>query len=109
MAWIHFYAYSSNRAFGKTLISARSSKDYYASKTHEWERNFAKVVLNVIEEGVNQGEIRDDIPLKTIRQVFLGGIETISFNAINFNRELSPDQSTDDLCEILFNSIRKSK
>ena len=41
-----------------------------------------------------------------IRQMILGSIEHVCLSGIVFEREIFPEDVTDDLCEILFEGIR---
>ncbi len=60
-----------------------------------------------MDEGVREGEIRDDIPSTRLRQTILGGIEYLCLPGVIFNREISPDVLTEDLCNIVFKGIEK--
>jgi len=105
LIWVHFHAYSSNRVFGRALIMARNHESYYKSENYDWEKSFGDRMLKILEEGVANGEIIDSVSLKVIRQLILGSIENISFAAIMFNRELSSDTLTNELCTAIFSGI----
>ncbi|MCP4754778.1 MAG: TetR/AcrR family transcriptional regulator [Proteobacteria bacterium] len=108
LIWTHFNAYSTNRVFARILlIEVRNNQDYYQSETYEFVKYYSNVVLDIIEEGIENGEIRDDIPPKIMRQSILGSIEHICLTRIVFNREISPDPLTEDLCEFLFSGMEK--
>jgi TetR/AcrR family fatty acid metabolism transcriptional regulator len=63
------------------------------------------VILEILEEGVLNREIRDDIPAKLIRQIILGSIEQVCLTGITFDRPIDTDALTEDICEIIFNGI----
>jgi AcrR family transcriptional regulator len=108
--WTHIYAYSKNRVFSKLLfLEVRGFPDYYMSETYQLVKDYAKIFLNIIDEGVRSGEIRDDIPPRLIRQVLMGSIEHVCLRAIIFDQEFSPDELTENLCELLFKGIVKGK
>jgi hypothetical protein len=79
------------------------------SETYQLVKDYAKIFLNIIDEGVRSGEIRDDIPPRLIRQVLMGSIEHVCLRAIIFDQEFSPDELTENLCELLFKGIVKGK
>lgn len=110
LIWTHINVYADNRVFAKILLlEVRNYPDYYKSETYELVRIYSDVVLEILEEGISEGEIRGDIPPKFLRQCILGSIEHVCLTGIVFNREIAPDLLTEDLCEIIFNGIDVSK
>jgi AcrR family transcriptional regulator len=110
LIWGHINVYSSNRVFAKILfLEVRNHLDYYKSDTYQLIRTYSKILLEIIEEGVRNGEIRSDIPPKLIRQVIFGSIEHVCLTGVIFNGEISPDDLTDDLCEFIFRGIEVTR
>ena len=108
LIWTHINVYSTNRVFARILlIEVRNHQDYYHSETYQLVKTYSNVMLDLIMEGVESGEIRDDVPVKLMRQSILGSIEHICLTGIIFNREMLPDQLTEDLCEFLFEGIKR--
>jgi len=107
LIWMHINVYASNRIIAKLLsLVVRGMPGFYASETYDWIVTvYAKTVLNVIEEGIAGGEIRSDIPPKFIRQVLLGSLEHICLREVIFDKEIDPDQLTENLCKLLFRGI----
>ncbi|MBT8350993.1 MAG: TetR/AcrR family transcriptional regulator, partial [Deltaproteobacteria bacterium] len=68
--------YDSNRVFAKILLlEVRNYPDYFESATYWLVKFYVKLITEIIQEGVEAGEIRDDIPPPKIRDLILGGIE----------------------------------
>ncbi|MFC1889336.1 TetR/AcrR family transcriptional regulator [Thermodesulfobacteriota bacterium] len=110
LIWSHINVYSTNKVFAKILLlEVRNSPDYYRSETYELVKQYSNVVLDIIEEGVAEGEIRDDIPPELMRQVILGSIEHVCLRDVVFRREISPDDLIDDLCNFIFNGIERRR
>jgi len=106
---VHFNAYSQDRIFAKILIlEVRNYPDYFKSETYELVKQWAKSILEIIEEGVRNGEIRSDISSRHLRRMILGGIEHLCLPEIIFGREFSPDTLTEELCEFIFHGITRS-
>jgi TetR/AcrR family transcriptional regulator, fatty acid metabolism regulator protein len=106
LIWSHINVYATNRVFAKILlIEVRNHNNYYHSDTYELVRVYSDVILEVLEEGVEQGEIRADIPVKLIRQMILGSIEQVCLTGITFERTIDPDDLTENICEIIFSGI----
>lgn len=108
LVWSHSNIYATNRVFAKILlIEVRNHPDYYTSDTYDLVKQYSGILLEIIEEGIQNNEIREDISPAVLRQSILGCIEQACFTSIIFNREISPDQITDDICELLFKGIEK--
>jgi AcrR family transcriptional regulator len=107
--WSHMNVYSTNRVFAKILfLEVRNHLDYYKSETYQLVRAYSSILLSIIEEGIREGEIRSDIPPRLIRQAILGSIEHVCLTSVIFKGEISPDELTEDLCELVFKGIADS-
>lgn len=108
LIWDHINVYATDRVFARVLlIEVRHHPDYYRSETYGLVKIYSGILLDIIEEGVRAGEIRDDVPRNLLRQVILGSMEHVCLTGVIFQREISPDNLTDDLCEFIFDGIRK--
>ena len=106
LIWSHINVYATNRVFAKILlIEVRNYPDYYKSETYERVKEYSDIVLKIIEEGVQNREIRDDISPKLMRYGILGSIEQVCLSGITFGRDIDPDELTEQLCEFFFKGI----
>jgi AcrR family transcriptional regulator len=103
IVWSHINMYATNRVFAKILLlEVRNYPDYFNSEAYQTVRRYSSIILRIIEEGVAGGEIRKEVRPALMRQTVLGAIEHACLPAVIFNREISPDELTDDVCELLF-------
>jgi len=110
LIWSTIRSYSSDRVFGKILLlEVRSFPDYFQSETYQLVKKYAKIILEIIEKGIEAGEIRDDIPPKQLRQTVLGMIEHLCLPGLLFDRDMSPDILTQDICKVLYEGIEKKR
>ena len=106
--WTHINVYATDRVFAKVLLlEVRGYSDYYVSSTYKLVRKYNDLLTDVIREGIESGEIRDDIPTGFLRQVILGSIENVCLTGVVFNREISPDDLTESLCKFFFSGIER--
>ena len=104
--WSHINVYATDRVFAKILlVEVRSFPDYYTSEPYLLVKKYSHILKSIIEEGVASGEIRDDVPPRIILQIILGALENTCLTAIVFDRDISPDDLTEQLCELLFSGI----
>ncbi|RLB13157.1 MAG: hypothetical protein DRG82_16225 [Deltaproteobacteria bacterium] len=100
--------YAKDRVFAKILLlQVRSFSDYSTSEPYMLVKRFSQLLLDIIKEGVEAGEIRDDIDPRTIRQVIIGSIEHVCLTSVMFGRDIHPDDLTESLCELVFKGIEK--
>lgn len=108
LIWYHINVYATNRVFARILlIEVRNYPDYYKSETYRRVKEYSDVVLQVIEEGVQNGEIRSDLPPKLIRYGILGSIEQVCLSGIIFDKQINPDELTEQLCDFIFQGIER--
>ncbi len=60
---------------GLAMMPAKVSEDYRDSTAYQLNRTYVAVFDQVIRDGIHRGEIRDDVPLSMIRDIFYGGLE----------------------------------
>jgi len=108
LIWSHINVYATNRVFAKILLlEVRSHPDYYKSETYDLVKIYSDTVLRIIEEGVRNREIREDLDPKLIRLGIIGSIEQVCLSGVVFDREISPDDITENLCEFIFKGIER--
>jgi AcrR family transcriptional regulator len=110
LIWSHINVYATNRVFARILlIEVRNNPHYYKSETYELVKIYSNTVLTIIEEGIRDQEIRDELPPELIRHGILGSIEQVCLSGIIFGRKISPDDLTEDLCEFIFKGIGRQQ
>lgn len=108
LIWSHLQMYETQRVFARILLlEVRNYPGYFESESYQRVRKYSEFVKEIIEEGIKNGEIRDDIPAWSLRQIILGGIEHLTLPSVIFGREFSVDEMTEDLCNVIFEGIAK--
>lgn len=94
--------------FAKILITeVRNFPAFFKSETYDQIRDYANILLEIIEEGVSKGEIRDDISSRHIRQMIIGAIEHMYLPKVIFGRDGTSESYTDEICKFVFNGIER--
>lgn len=100
-------SYSSNRVFARMLLlEVRSLPSYFESDAYEMVRVYAATILDIINEGVQSGEIRPDIDPYVLRKMLIGGIEHACLGEIIFGRDLDVEKTTEAMTQILLHGVR---
>ncbi|MBW1815356.1 MAG: TetR/AcrR family transcriptional regulator, partial [Deltaproteobacteria bacterium] len=59
LIWYHINAYNKNRIFARIqMIEVNSYQEYFQSDAYELAKEYGKIILRIIEEGMKNGEIR---------------------------------------------------
>lgn len=102
----HIRMYDTNRVFAKILLlEVRNFPGYFESDTYQLVKSYGRLITAIINEGVESGEIRSDIPLSRIRNLILGGIEHFCMLPVIFGYEISSEALGKDLCDLIFSGI----
>ena len=108
LIWSHINVYATNRVFARILlIEVRNYPDYYKSETYGRVKEYSDIVLQIINEGIHNQEIRDDLSPRLLRHSILGSIEQVCLSGIIFGKRIDPDVLTEQLCEFIFKGIER--
>lgn len=99
-------SYAESRVFSKIiLLEVRNSPSFFASDAYGLVRQYSRMLAQILQEGMDTGELAPDIEIGTLRQVIFGAIEHACLSSIIFHREIDIDRVTSQLCRILFSGI----
>ena len=112
--WIQLHDSVAHRARGRMqLLEARAHHSYFESPAYEASRKYVAVLRDIIEEGIQNEEIRDDLPVNDIIRIILGATEHTMLPTLLFSQELASDdeidRQADTICKLLFPGLKKSQ
>ena len=84
----------------------RSEMDYHGSELHAMNRRYTQFLVDAIQEGVQSGEFRKDIPLPLIRDMVYGGIEHHAWSYLCGRGDIDIDRLTDQIMRLLCQGIK---
>jgi len=101
-------SYAANRIFSKILLlEVRNSLDFFESGAYEMVREYARTILDIIEKGVETGELKPETDPHILRKVILGAIEHACLGEIIFGRQLDIDAVSTGIANIVFNGAKR--
>lgn len=104
--WNHIDCFNRDRVYAKLLLlEVRSFPMFFESGAYRIIQDYGRTILDIIKEGIYNGEIKKDIVPEHARQVLLGAIEHLCMPLVIFGREFSTDDITDEACKIIFYGI----
>ena len=106
--WSCIDRYANHRVFARIiLLEVRNSDDYFQSEAYRLVRVLNRVIIDIIEEGIKNKEIRAGIPVAYIRNAIFGTIEHSCMNRAIFNETVSTDETARNIAELIFNGIKR--
>ncbi len=100
--WRQFKGFVEEPGICRLVIQdIRPRQDYPESVVHELNRESTSMVLGIIEEAMERGEFRRDIPATMVRDVIYGGIEHVMWKALAGRAQVDIDQLADDLSDLI--------
>lgn len=105
--WSNLNSYANHKVFARVvLLEVRNSPDYFESPAYEIERKYNRLIIDIIQEGIQKGEIRKDVKATFVRSAINGSIENACLQGVIFNRSLSSDEIAENICHIVFDGIK---
>lgn len=100
-------SYADNRIFSRILfLEVRNSPDFFDSAAYKMVRKYSRTVLEIIEKGIEKGELKPDTDSLILRKVILGAIEHACLGEVIFGKELDIDEVTSGIANIVFNGAK---
>ncbi|MBU2550697.1 MAG: TetR/AcrR family transcriptional regulator [Proteobacteria bacterium] len=110
LIWSHMNFYSSDRVFSKILLlEVRNDPGYWQSEPYRLIQGYGDIILEMLEEGMANGEIRPDVSPSYWRQLILGAIEHLCLPAIIFNHEIDVDFMAGQMCDMVFFGLKAER
>ena len=105
--WSCIDRYANHRVFARIiLLEVRNSDEYFQSEAYALVRQFNKILLDIIKEGMESGEIRRDISPSLIRHTIFGTIEHACLNRVIFNETVPTDEIAEQITHLILNGIK---
>lgn len=101
--WCHLSYFRNHKDFTKIMtLEIRIDPDYYRSKTYENLKLYSDLIIQIITEGIKDGEIGAHVNPHIIRDMILGTIEHVSIPWLVFGREIPIDNLVEDVSTAIF-------
>lgn len=108
--WSCIERYANHRVFARIiLLEVRNSEEYFKSDAYALVRQFNRMIIDIINEGIADGEIRDNIPASYIRNAIFGTIEHSCLNRAIFNETVSTNEAAKVITDLLFSGIKNNQ
>ncbi len=87
------------------ISEVRTADDYAGSAIHDLNRRYTSVLVRVVREAVETGEVREGLDPRLFRDVLFGAIEHAAWRHIHGRSALDADQTARELTLILTRGV----
>ncbi|MGE0735523.1 MAG: TetR/AcrR family transcriptional regulator [Alphaproteobacteria bacterium] len=106
MIWRHLKSIDENPALCRLFFrEIRSDPNYHLSAIYEMNRRYTRFITDILRDGVEAGELRDDLPAALVRDMIYGGIEHTTWNYVCGRGELDAGAVADAQADVVFRGI----
>lgn len=110
MIYGYFILYRDNPSYSSlVLLNLKHNRKFMETEGYQMVRKAARIILEVIEEGIASGEFRPDLDPHLARSMVLGTIEHIFFRWHLAERKVDLPDFTDELMDVLMRGMRREK
>lgn len=106
LIWRHLQAIVDNPALTRLMFrEVRSEADYPSSNLYELNKRYTGLVLGVVQDGINAGVFRADLPLGLVRDMIFGGIEHHTWSYVAGLAPLDAEVVADQVLSFIVSGI----
>lgn len=109
LIWYYLYFFKTNPAYTRILmLEMRVSKSFIKSETYGRIKAFTNKILEIIKEGQQEGSIRKDVDIYTIRELMLGIMEYRVTRWLLKGEKYDLVENYNEICDLILNGIKSS-
>lgn len=107
--WCHFSFFTQHQELAKILIlQCRPSDHFYTTPAYDTLKQYETLILDILQNGVNEGVFRDDIPLPYIQDMIIGMLDFETLGIAVTGETEDPLVNLDDMIAMIHAMISKS-
>lgn len=108
MIWRHLRTIHDEPALCNLMFQfLRTGRDYSHTAVHELNRRYTRRTLDIVREGIDAGELRDDVSLGLVRDMIYGCVEHRTWAYLRGEGEFEPEATADAIVELVLSGLRR--
>lgn len=106
MVWKHLKVIHDEPAMVRLITNElRSGADYRETDVYALTREYTQRTIAIIEEGIANGELRRDVPLRIVRDMIYGGVEHHVWSFLRGDGDFSPEDTADAITDLVYRAL----
>jgi AcrR family transcriptional regulator len=107
MIWRHLKSLEQDPELCRLVFRhIRVHDDYRDSSIFDLNRRYTQRTLDVIREGIEAGEFREDVPLALVRDMIFGSMEHYAWNYLQGRGSLAVEDTADTITNMIHRGLR---
>lgn len=108
MVWRHLKTIHDEPALCNLMFQfLRTGTDYSHTAVYELNRQYTRQTLDIVNDGIAAGELRDDLPLRLVRDIIYGCIEHRTWAYLRGEGDFDPDATADAVVDLVMGGLQK--
>ncbi|MCV0396722.1 MAG: TetR/AcrR family transcriptional regulator [Rhizobiaceae bacterium] len=108
MIWRHLKTVHDEPSLCQLMfLHLRTWPDYSSTAVHELNREYTRRTLDIVREGIEAGELRDDVPLRLVRDMIYGCVEHRTWAYLRGEGDFDPDKVADDIVDLVLGGLAR--
>jgi TetR/AcrR family transcriptional regulator, fatty acid metabolism regulator protein len=108
MIWRHLVTVHEEPALCRLMFElVRSGPEYSSTAIFELNRQYTRRTLDIVREGMAEGELRPDLELRLVRDLIYGCVEHRTWAYLRGEGDFSPDQLADQIVDLVLGGIQQ--
>lgn len=110
MIWRHLKTIHEEPALCNLMFQfLRTGNDYSHTAVYELNRQYTRRTLDIVKEGIDAGELRDDVPLRLVRDMIYGCVEHRTWAYLRGEGDFDPDPTADAVVDLVLSGLQKRR
>ncbi|MCB2229019.1 MAG: TetR/AcrR family transcriptional regulator [Desulfarculaceae bacterium] len=106
MIWFHLHFNDAHAGYARLLLlECRSSQDFYDSEAYKLIREYAGILMDILDQGRREKVFRDDVKLTLMRDAVLGALDMESVLQLGSGEVESSEQDFEDLADLCLHML----
>lgn len=108
MIWKHLSVMHGDPDMCRLIVhELRPWPQYRQSSIFTLNQRYTQSTLAVVREGIANGEFRDDVPLRIVRDMIFGGAEHHTWAHLRDEGRFSPDEAADGITNMIYQGLAR--
>ena len=110
MIWRHLTTIHEEPALCNLMFQfLRTGADYSHTAVFQLNRQYTRQTLAIVNDGIAAGELRDDPPLRLVRDMIYGCIEHHTWAYLRGEGDFDTDATADAIVDLIVNGMQKKQ
>lgn len=110
MVWRHLRTLHDEPALSNLMLRfLRTDPQYRQTSVYTLNKEYTRRTLDIVKEGIEIGELRDDVPLRLIRNMIYGCIEHQTWSYLRGEGDFNTDGAAEGIVDLVMTGLQRKQ